>query len=166
MSGKGTLFGWATLQNNRKDSDIYCQVLSEKGHSQLQRLSDSINSDAIEYCPFISRDEEIIVFGRMGIGDLDGLYISTKNEYGEWRKARRLHGFINAGRAERFPSLSLDNRILYFNRQDQVYTPFSHEKTDYPGVLRKLVEEPSNGNIYQVHLTPLIEETSNENTEK
>ncbi len=150
MSSSGTLFGWASFEKGRDDADIYFQNRTEKGYSEPINAGDSINSDAIDYCPYISADESFIVFGRMGLGELDGLYLSYKKSDGRWSKAKRLPEIINSGKAERFPSVSPDMKTLYFNRQDIAYLPASKTAKKYMDVVESWLKEPANGNIYYI----------------
>lgn len=154
MSKNETIYGWAGLDSTKKDADIYIQIKEGEEYSEPVLLSDSINSDAIEYCPFIDPDEKHIIFGRMGIADLDGLYVSFKRNDGKWTKAIRLPKEINMGYAERFPKVSPDGQYLFFNRQILKYKSYSESIVKYQDIKDQFLLLPSNGSgdIYWVNM--------------
>lgn len=152
MSADGNLWGWASFEEGRDDADIYFQLFEGKNYSEPVNAGDSINSAAIEYCPFISRDGNTLVFCRMGTGSLDGIYISLKDKDGIWSKAMRLPESVNLNASERFPSLSIDGRILYFNRQDRPYQPFSGKVLTFKDIINSYLYTPANGNIYYIDM--------------
>lgn len=158
MSNSETVYGWAGIDTSKRDADIYIQKKINDKYSDPIRLSDNINTDAIEYCPFIDPEEKYILFGRMGTGENNGLYISFKQENGEWEKAKRLSTEINKGFAERFPKVSPDGKVLFFNRQVASYKVFSESKLNYTQIMEKYVHNPSNGNgdIYCVQMHNIL----------
>jgi hypothetical protein len=103
MDKNNIVYGWCNLDTMKNDADIYFQKRVNGKYKNPQLLSDSINTDAVEYCPCISPDGNYIVFGRMGTGNKDGLYISYKKNDSSWSTAKRLPAEINKGYAERFP---------------------------------------------------------------
>jgi len=146
MSKDKSVYGWCNLDTTKKDADIYFQEQFDGKYKEPELLSDSINSDAIEYCPCIAPDGSFIVFGRMGIGKMDGLYVSFRKSNNTWTQAKRLPEIVNQGYAERFPKISPDGKILFFNRQKLNYIPFTKGRLKYEEIIEQHVYSPLNGN--------------------
>ncbi len=165
MSENESVYGWATLDSTKNDADIYAQTKTAKGYSEPLRLSDSINSDAIEYCPFIDKEEKYIIFCRMGSGNLDGIYISFKRKDGKWTHAERLPALINQGYVERFPIVSPDGKYFFFNRQSFEYRSHSNKRLNIEMVKEKYLSEPFNrfGDIYWIS-ADFIKQLKNKNS--
>jgi tetratricopeptide (TPR) repeat protein len=93
-----------------------------------QKLGDNINTEGAEYNSFVAPDESYLIFTSFGWGDGFGggdLYISFKDENGNWRKPVNMGGGINSNRHEYCPSLSPDGKYLFFtsnkNNGDDLY---------------------------------------------
>lgn len=88
-------------------------------YSEIECLNDNINKKGFQnWFPFIAPDESYLIFssdriGGFGSGDL---YISFKNENGEWEKAINMGELINTDKQERFPGVSPDGKYLFFTR--------------------------------------------------
>lgn len=146
MGKNQSVYGWCNLDTTKQDADIYYQKYINGKYTKPELLSDSINSEAIEYCPCISPDGSYLVFGRMGTGNEDGLYISYKKEDNSWTNAKRLTNEVNQGYAERFPKISPDGKVLFFNRQLLRYTSFSEQRLNYRDVMKLHLSAPLSGN--------------------
>ncbi|MFC1726112.1 TolB family protein [candidate division KSB1 bacterium] len=115
----------------KSDNDIYRVKMIDSGFSGPERLSNKINSEYGEQHPCIAPDESYMIFysSRPGhLGDNNGdLYISFKNESGEWSEPVNMGPEINKGHViTRFPRLSPDGKYLFFSKvvsmyNDQIY---------------------------------------------
>jgi len=77
----------------------------------------NINSAGFEFNAFVSPDEKFIIFTGYnrteGLGSGD-LYISYKNEKGEWEKARNMGPEVNSPLMDYCPFYDAKTKILYF----------------------------------------------------
>jgi len=81
-------------------------------------MNGSINDGNTSVQPFISPDESYLIFcyfrpGGQGTADL---YISIREENGNWSEAQNIGNVINTEMLERFPSVSPDGKYLFFTR--------------------------------------------------
>lgn len=87
-------------------------------YEEAIRLGWPLNSDRIEAAPYISPDQDFLIFtsaGRAGSrGDLD-LYVSFPGENGSWSEPRNLGDGVNTRFTEKFASLSPDGQFLFFS---------------------------------------------------
>jgi hypothetical protein len=82
---------------------------------------DSVINNGGAYHPFISPDEDYIIFNSNkpgGFGEAD-LYISYKDEKGHWTKPVNLGSKINSALRDICPILSPDGKYLFFTRNWQ-----------------------------------------------
>ncbi|MCJ7802835.1 MAG: hypothetical protein MUP82_10810 [Candidatus Marinimicrobia bacterium] len=112
----GTVYFIERIENTR----VICRSKLENGkHSEIEYLNENINKKgSLNWCPFIAPDESYLIFssdrgGGFGSGDL---YISFKNENGEWQEAINMGVSINTDKQERFPGVSPDGKYLFFTR--------------------------------------------------
>ncbi|PVX50100.1 outer membrane protein OmpA-like peptidoglycan-associated protein [Balneicella halophila] len=82
----------------------------------VQRMSDSINTQAEEYWPTISADGNTLIFNRLvnhkGLENED-FYYSTRDSLGNWSKAQPLSA-LNTEENEGAQTLSADGRFMVF----------------------------------------------------
>ncbi|UCG60739.1 MAG: PD40 domain-containing protein [Candidatus Zixiibacteriota bacterium] len=99
--------------------DIYRLAFDESTQSDPVKLGKAINSEHTELHPCIAPDERFLIFysSRPGhFGESGGdLYISFKNEDGDWRPAVNMGETFNKGHlSTSFPRLSPDGEYLFF----------------------------------------------------
>jgi len=98
---------------------ICCAKLENGEYVNVECLNENINNKGCRnWCPFIAPDESYLIFssnrdGGYGSGDL---YISFRNDNGEWQRAINLGNSINTDKQERFPGVSPDGKYLFFTR--------------------------------------------------
>ncbi len=101
----------ATNFNIRKSEKI------NGGNTQSVLLPYSINSVDYEDGPYVAPDESFLIFESQrpeGIDGYLGLYISFRDENGNWRMPVNMGPKINSGKGERFARLSPDGKYLFF----------------------------------------------------
>jgi hypothetical protein len=86
-------------------------------------LGDAINTPHYEADVFISPDEKYIIYcserpDSKGKGDL---YISFKNDKGEWQPAKNMGTPINTEGYEFCPFVTSDGKFLFFSRGGDIY---------------------------------------------
>ena len=108
---------------------VICKAEFNGGKYQdAEILNENINQKgARNWCPFIAPDESYLIFtsdreGGYGSGDL---YISFKNDKGQWQKAINLGSSVNTDKQERFPGVSPDGKYLFFTRW--LSQPYYHD---------------------------------------
>ncbi|MBI9054424.1 MAG: PD40 domain-containing protein [Bacteroidales bacterium] len=102
--------------------------LKDGKYSSVECLNENINAEgSINWCPFIAPDESYIIFSsnRMGGYGNGDLYISFRNENGNWGKAINMGSAINTDKQERFPGVSPDGKYLFFTRWNS--SPYYHD---------------------------------------
>jgi outer membrane protein OmpA-like peptidoglycan-associated protein len=99
--------------------EIYTTTLSDEGWSPLEALNDHINTVYNETHASISPDGNALYFTSNrpdGFGGLD-IFLSEKDENGEWGPASNLGSTINTPFNEENPVINSENEILYFSSQ-------------------------------------------------
>jgi len=115
-----TLYFVSSRGGSKGEMDIWVSHLQENGQwTNPKNLGDSINTGGKEMSPFIHPDGKTLYFtsnAHMGFGDQD-IFISRKNEKGEWSKAKNLGYPINTKGNER--GIALNNRgdLAYISTQ-------------------------------------------------
>jgi Tol biopolymer transport system component len=111
LSARGNLFF--------DSKDIYQVKFSDDSKLEPVRLGNAVNSDDTELHPCIAPDEQFLIFyssrpGHFGSGGGD-LYISIKDEDGNWQQAMNLGEKFNEGHlSTSFPRLSPDGKYFFF----------------------------------------------------
>lgn len=100
-----------------KDQDIYTSVRNDDGTwSPPKKLSNKINTPGREESVFIHPDGNTLYFssdGHVGMGGLD-IYVSKKDENGEWGTPVNLGYPINTHNDENSLLVSADGKLAYF----------------------------------------------------
>ena len=108
-----------------KDDIYYCQW-NGTSYAKPVLLNENINSDGYEFNAFISKDENMLLYtkynskGGFGSGDL---YISRKNEQGEWKAAENMGSKINTRYMEYCPFYHVQSGTLYFTSKRSNLSP-------------------------------------------
>lgn len=117
IAKNGNIYFNATLENGLGHSDIYCVKKNKHGYGKPENLGSVINSEYYEFHPYISPNEDFLMFDAVnpdGYGSND-IYISFKDKDGEWMKAVNLGETINGEAADMRPYLSPDGKYLFFS---------------------------------------------------
>ena len=120
VSEDGTLYFGSERELGASGWNIYRAELDETGaYGDAEKLSGTVNTAAWEFNPAISKDGGTLLFtglereGGFGLGDI---YVSRQRD-GAWEAAENLGGGVNTAADEFHPSLSPDERTLYFVRR-------------------------------------------------
>ncbi|WP_435353408.1 hypothetical protein [Emticicia sp. SJ17W-69] len=143
-----------TKEMEGKDEDIVvCKFSGDKYEAPVS-LPETVNSMGAEFNAFVDVDEQFIIFtgykrkGNIGSGDL---FISKKNEKGEWSEAKNMGEQVNGVGNTYCPYISPDKKYFFFTSSRGVFkTPFA-QKQDFSS-LKAFVKSPLNGwdNIYWI----------------
>lgn len=96
--------------------DFYQSIIHDKKISLAKRIEGDINNEPFKGALTISSDGEFLIFAgnfRNGMGNYD-LYISYSTPQG-WSEPENMGPNVNSEYWESCPSLSPDNRVLYFS---------------------------------------------------
>lgn len=97
--------------------DIFFSAFQNGSYTNPVALDDHVNSEGFEYNSFISKDETYLIFGGYnredGLGSGD-MYISFKDDAGNWSKATPLPSPINSRYMDYCPFVDEENGLFYF----------------------------------------------------
>jgi Tol biopolymer transport system component len=144
VSSDGTLY----FQRNTGSAngwDIYYSEFIDGEYSEPVQLLAPINTPHNESAPFISPDEEYLLFhsNRPGGEGINDIYACFRREDGEWGEPVNLGREINSPASEFKPSVSPDGKYLFYSS----YKNLSSDKYltgDYDELLN-LYRNPQNG---------------------
>ena len=108
--------------NNHNYNIRFAKLLNGQFQAS-QELGELVNSEYYEADVFVSPDEQFIIYcgerpDGMGKGDL---YISFKDEKGQWQKSRNMGNAINTEKYEFCPFVSSDGKYLFFSQDGDIY---------------------------------------------
>lgn len=117
LADNGNLYFTMDSKSGLGKDDIYCCTWDGTHYARPVLLPRTINGEGYEFNAFISKDERFILYTRYnstdGFGSGD-LYISRKNEDGEWKRAENMGGVINTKYMEYCPFYDSQTNTLYF----------------------------------------------------
>jgi hypothetical protein len=97
-----------------ENQDIYISRYRDGKYETPVKLPVEINTDHKELCPYISPNEDYLIFTRSGnTTEKADLFISHKHD-DKWLKAERLPNSINSGGNDLCPVVSPDEKYLFF----------------------------------------------------
>lgn len=115
--------GNAPEDRKYSDYDIYTSEFVNGEFQKAVKLGPSVNTENYEADVCVAPDESYMVFcsrreGSFGQGDL---YISFKNEAGDWTEAVNLGGGINTKNYEYCPFITKDGKYLFYTSNQDIY---------------------------------------------
>ncbi|MBL6447982.1 PD40 domain-containing protein [Fulvivirga sp. 29W222] len=158
ITSKGDLYFTAEYEDNKGKEDIYVSRLVNGKYTNPESISEAVNSKTYEFNAFIVPDESYILFTSYGRpDDLGGgdLYISSKNDQGEWSPARHLSHSVNSTALDYCPFVSADSKYLYFTSDRSSVT----SARDYKSIIN-MMESIENGfdNVYRISWDKILSE--------
>lgn len=109
--------------SRQHDFDIYKSEYNKGKFETPQKLSEAINSKRYEADVFISPDETYIIYcsaRKTGYGKGD-LYISFKDESGDWTQSINMGEPINSQGHELCPFVSKDGKYFFYTSNQDIY---------------------------------------------
>ena len=153
VAGNLNLYFMGYWEGRKWKSGIYRSEYKNGEYQKPQILPVEINSNTIEWTPFIAPDESYLLFcsyreGGSGSGDI---YISFRIGDNQWSKAVNLGPQVNSKYNDRFPGISPDGKYLFF-LSDKVNPLLKEKKKFGYEELKDLYNRPGNGycDIYWV----------------
>ena len=159
VSATGNLYFTAAYKNGIGKEDIYIARFNNGKYEEPVALDSAVNSKTYEFNAFVSPDESFIIFSSFGRNDdLGGgdLYMSVKDEKGEWRPAKHL-SILNTKRIDYCPFVSNNKKILFFTSERTELQNHFEKQVSY-AELNKLYNGPLNGkgNVYWVSFEKIL----------
>jgi Tol biopolymer transport system component len=111
-----TLYFVGHYEDGGNNYGIYKSELIEGAYQKPELLPENINTEFVDWTPYISPNETYLLFsslrpGGYGSGDL---YISYRNQDNTWSDPINLGKTINSKDNERYPYVSPDGKYLFF----------------------------------------------------
>ncbi len=138
VTSSGNLYFTRDSKNGLGHDDLYICKWSNGHYKTAELLDTIINSSGYEFNAFVSRDESTLIYtrynvpGGLGSGDL---YISHRDQCGNWTSPKNLGAPINSAAMDYCPYYDETNGTLYFtSRKNQlIQKEWSHwkEMIDY-----------------------------------
>lgn len=149
----GTLYFSSNRPGGAGGGDIYRARLVDGRYAEPENLGDSVNAATTEGDPYISPNEDYLLFvaynrqGGSGDGDL---YISVRRD-GQWSKAQSLGPEINSSALDFCPIVSPDGKWLYFT-SERGFADTPQQRRLTSAELTRALHGPGNGlgDIYRV----------------
>ena len=112
----GTLYFFSIRSDTFGDADLYRSRLVDGKYLKVENLGSQINTGHTEADAFIAPDESYIIFcsDRPGGSGMYDLYISFRQRDGNWTEPENLGEDINTEISETCPSVTIDNKYLFF----------------------------------------------------
>jgi Tol biopolymer transport system component len=145
---------------DEKDEDIVVCIFKNFRYDTAVSLPQTVNSNGAEFNAYVDADEKYLIFtgykrkGNYGSGDL---FISYKNNQGEWTSAKNLGEKVNGTGLTYCPYVSPDKKYFFFaTSRNSFKPPFLNQKNRND--LEKLIHSPLNGwdNIYWVNAKKIL----------
>lgn len=153
LTATGNLYFTAAYKSAIGLEDIYVAKWENEKYLNPVPLDSGVNSKTYEFNAFVSPDESFILFTSYGRSDDAGggdLYMSKKDENGNWGKAKNMR-LLNSDKLDYCPFVSFDKKMLFFTSEKH-----SLQKSfETPTKLDRLIQSfttPLNGggNIYWI----------------
>ena len=152
IAASGNLYFTAQREGTKGKEDIFISRFKGGNYEAPESLPEAINSSGYEFNAFVDFNESYILF--TGYGREDGLgggdlYISRKNEKGEWQPARHIEAPVNSNSLDYCP-YTFDG-ALYFTSNRSNLKP-TYEKALTTEELLSELNQVANGKsrIYYV----------------
>ncbi len=123
MTAGGTLYFTGSLDGVGFNRGIYRARPALEGQAEPELLGPDINSEFIDYSPWVTADERVLLFAssRPSLKEELFIFVSFQSVDGEWSEPVSVHDAISFPSPARFPSVSPDGRYLFFLSGGNVY---------------------------------------------
>ncbi|MEO6820462.1 MAG: OmpA family protein [Ginsengibacter sp.] len=117
QDGKWLIFTGCNYPGGLGSCDLYISYLTKQGWSEPQNMGRTINTEFWESTPSLSPDKKDLYFSSNAPGGFGGkdIWVSHRNESGNWQTPVNLGPDINTAGDESTPFMHADNETLYFN---------------------------------------------------
>ncbi|HMR58000.1 MAG TPA: hypothetical protein PKC10_11800, partial [Cyclobacteriaceae bacterium] len=128
VAKNGNLYFTASYAGGPGREDIYVSRYHQNQFQKPVALDTAVNTRFYEFNAFVSPNEDYIIFTSYGRKDDTGggdLYISLKDQQGNWKPAKHLSQ-LNSNQLDYCPFVSPDGKSLFFtSERHQLPTTFA-----------------------------------------
>lgn len=152
-----------TLDNPelKQKDNIYVSEFVNGVYTTPKSVGTVVNSDGYEFNAYVSPDESVMIYtcynkqGGFGSGDL---YVSYKDENGEWTTSKNMGELVNGDKMDYCPFVDMKSKTLYFTSKRNAIVPDFKTKSSTETLL-KTFESYENGlsRLYQVDISGFLE---------
>ncbi len=153
-----------TLDNPelKQKDNIYVSEFKNGVYTNPKSVGTGVNSEGYEFNAFVSPDESFMIYtcynreGGFGSGDL---YISYRDDNGEWTASKNMGETINGDKMDYCPFVDVNTKTLYFTSKRNAIAPDFKTKSSTE-TLMKTFESYENGlsRLYQVDISGFFRE--------
>jgi outer membrane protein OmpA-like peptidoglycan-associated protein/tetratricopeptide (TPR) repeat protein len=117
QDGDWIIFTGCNYPEGLGSCDLYISYKTNRGWSEPQNMGSTINTDFWESSPSLSPDKKDLYFSSDRPGGFGGrdLWVSHRQQNGQWTKPQNLGAVINTNGHEGSAFIHADNTSLYFN---------------------------------------------------
>jgi Tol biopolymer transport system component len=159
----GTLYFSSSRPGGKSTSGLYRARLVGGKYAAPEPLDDINKVGDGQTEPYVAPDESFLLFSSYGRADGYGgwdIYISRRRG-GGWTEPRNLGPKINTSTRDYSPRLTPDGKYLFFTSERNFSTQPLSRRLNYEELLTRLHGVLNgNGNIYQIELGAVANETS------
>jgi ankyrin repeat protein len=124
IASNGTIYFASPREGGFGANDIYRSRFVNDEYQEPENLGNVINTPGVDHTPFISPDENYLIFSSRGRSPSSRdfhFYISYKNEDGSWRKPIALSEIIISIGSGLCPAITPDGKYMFFIGRGDIY---------------------------------------------
>jgi tetratricopeptide (TPR) repeat protein len=121
----GTVYSFSWARPDTRAYDVYVSRCVNDTYQEAERLPWPINTDYIEYDPYVAPDESYLIFGSTrpgGYGSADN-YITFRREDGSWTPPINLGPKLNSASGDLCANGTPDGKYFFFTSGRETNTP-------------------------------------------
>lgn len=158
VTKNGNLYFTAEIPGGKGSEDIVVCKWIGTGYSKSEILPEDINTKEDEFNGFVDPDEQFILFSSYGRPDDMGggdLYMSRKDDKGNWMPVKHLPSPVNSTAIDYCPYVTWDKKYFVFT-SNRLGKEFKDGKEKGYQKLKELLSSPGNGwdDIYWMKFNP------------
>jgi len=123
VTADGTIYFTGTLEGSGLARGIFRSRLIDGSYAPPELIGGGVNSEYIDYFPWIARDESYLLFAssRPRSEEVLHLHVTFRRPDGSWCTPIDIHRALGFDRPARAPSVSPDGRFLFFLSEGRIY---------------------------------------------
>ncbi len=124
LSRNGTLYFTRYMEDSGFSRGVFYSEFINNRFARPSALPAFINTQYIDYTPFISHDEQFLLFSssRPTLKESDlKLYVCFKDDRNEWAEPINLSERLGLTRRAKFPSISRDEKYLFYSSGNNIF---------------------------------------------
>jgi hypothetical protein len=166
VAKNGNLYFTRDIIGGKGHEDIVVSEWKDGRYQPPYSLPGAINTEHYEFNAFVDPDEKFLLFSSFGrADDLGGgdLYLSYKDQKGEWMPAVHLDAPINSTAIDFCPYISPDGKYFFFTSEKMKAVPPLERPLNF-AALKDLLLSPGNGlnDIYWMEWPAVLKKYTHE----